>query len=96
VWEAIGRRLRRNYLWIFLLLALSWNLKVYLHPVPADTFQLFLQRATVGLVPGWIVFIVGFVFNMAIFLFAVGTIRLREATGEVLPDTSFHSIRFNA
>jgi hypothetical protein len=89
VWEAIGRRLRRNYLWIFLLLALSWNLKVYLHPVPADTFQLFLQRATVGLVPGWIVFIVGFAFNMMIFVFAVGTIRLREATGEVLPRHQF-------
>jgi uncharacterized membrane protein len=89
VWEAIGRRLRRNYLWIFLLLALSWNLKVYLHPVPADTFELFLQRATVGLVPGRIVFIIGFVFNAAIFMFAVGTIRLREATGEVLPRHQF-------
>ena len=89
VWEAIGRRLRRNYLWIFLLLALSWNLKVYLHPVPADTLELFLQRATVGLVPGWIVFIVGFVFNATIFIFAVGTIRLREATGEVLPRHQF-------
>ena len=89
VWEAIGRRLRRNYLWIFLLLALSWNLKVYLHPVPADTFELFLQRATVGLVPGWIVFIVGFVFNATIFIFAVSTIRLREATGEVLPRHEF-------
>ena len=72
VWEAIGRRLRRNYLWIFLLLALSWNLKVYLHPVPADTFELFLQRATVGLVPGWIVFIVGFVFNAGRFHFCGG------------------------
>lgn len=89
VWEAIGRRLRRNYLWIFALLALSWNLKVYLHPVPADTFQLFLQRATVGLVPGWIVFIIGFVFNAAVFIFAVGTVRLREATGEVLPRHEF-------
>src|ERR1700687_4340254 len=89
VWEAIGRRLRRNYLWIFLLLALSWNLKVYLHPVPADTFELFLQRSTVGLVPGKMVFIIGFVFNAAIFMFAVGTIRLRKATGEVLPRHEF-------
>lgn len=89
VWEAIGRRLRRNYLWIFALLALSWNLKVYLHPVPADTVELFIQRATVGLVPGWIVFIIGFVFNATVFIFAVGTIRLREATGEVLPRHQF-------
>ena len=89
VWEAIGRRLRRNYLWLFALLALSWNLKVYLHPVAADTFQLFLQRATVGLVPGWIVFIVGFIFNVTVLGFAMGTIKLREATGEVLPRHQF-------
>ena len=24
-WEAVGRRLRRNYLWIFILLAVSWR-----------------------------------------------------------------------
>lgn len=89
VWEAIGRRLRRNYLWIFALLALCWNLKVYLHPVAADTFQLFLQRATVGSIPGWIVFTLGFLFNAAVFIFAVGTVRLREATGEVLPRHEF-------
>jgi len=89
VWEAIGRRLRRNYLWLFALLALSWNLKVYLHPVPADTFQLFLQRAGVGLVPGTVVFVIGFVFNAALFVFAMATIRLREATGEVLPRHQF-------
>jgi len=88
-WEAIGRRLRRNYIWIFMLLALSWNLKVYLYPGPAANFEEFLQRATVGLVPGWIVFIIGFVFNATLFFFAVGTIRLREATGEVLPRHEF-------
>ena len=88
-WEAIGRRLRRNYIWIFALLALSWNLKVYLYPAPAANFDQFLTRATVGLVPGWIVFIVGFVFNATLFIFAVFTIRLREATGEVLPRHQF-------
>src|SRR5216684_4265336 len=44
--EAIGRRLRRNYIWIFMLLALSWNLKVYLYPAPAANFDEFLQRVT--------------------------------------------------
>jgi uncharacterized membrane protein len=88
-WEAIGRRLRRNYIWIFALMALSWNLKVYLYPGPATSFDEFLQRATVGLVPGSVVFIVGFIFNAAVFLFAVGTIKLREATGEILPRHEF-------
>ncbi len=88
-WEAIGRRLRRNYIWIFMLLALSCNLKVYLYPAAAANFDEFLRRATVGLVPGSIVFIVGFVFNATLFIFAVSTIRLREATGEVLPRHQF-------
>lgn len=89
VWEAIGRRLRRNYIWLFALLALCWNLKVYIHPTPAASFDEFLLRATVGLVPGWVVFITGFVFNATLFMFAVFTIRLREATGEVLPRHEF-------
>jgi uncharacterized membrane protein len=88
-WEAIGRRLRRNYLWIFALLALSWNLKVYLHPLPARDFNAFIDRATVGVVPGWLVFVFGVIFNAAIAIFAIGTVRLREATGEVLPQHQF-------
>jgi uncharacterized membrane protein len=88
-WEAVGRRLRRNYLWIFALLALSWNLKVYLHPLPARDFNAFIDRATVGVVPGWLVFVAGVFFNAAIAIFAIGTVRLREATGEVLPQHQF-------
>jgi len=88
-WEAIGRRLRRNYLWIFALLALSWNLKVYLHPLPARDFNAFIERAQVGIVPGWAVFACGVLFNAAIAIFAIGTVRLREATGEVLPQHEF-------
>jgi uncharacterized membrane protein len=88
-WEAIGRRLRRNYLWIFALLALSWNLKVYLSTLPARDFDAFIERATVVVVPGWIVFVVGVIFNAAICIFAIGTLRLREATGEVLPKHEF-------
>jgi uncharacterized membrane protein len=88
-WEAVGRRLRRNYLWIFMLLALSWNLKVYLHPIPAVSFDEFLFRARVGVVPGSGIFLAGVIFNLGIFIFAIATVRLREATGEVLPRHEF-------
>jgi uncharacterized membrane protein len=88
-WEAIGRRLRRNYIWIFALLALSWNLKVYLHPYAAHDFDDFLSRARVGLVPGWAVFVCGIIFNSAVIAFAVATVRLRDATGEVLSHHEF-------
>ncbi len=94
-WEAVGRRLRRNYLWIFALLAASWNLKVYLHPIPAHDFDEFLRRAAIGFIPGEFMVAFGIVFNVAVLVFAFGTLRLRQATGEVLPhhEFNFHPIR---
>ena len=94
-WEAVGRRLRRNYLWIFVLLASAWNLKVYLHPHPAENFAIFLNRATVGVVPGALIFTIGILFNLLVIIFALATLRLRDATGEVLSqrDFDFHPLR---
>lgn len=89
-WEALGRRLRRNYLWIFVLLAACWNLKVYIHPVPAYDFNAFIDRATIGVVPGEVVFLTGVFFNAGLTIFALATMRLREATGEVLTERDFH------
>lgn len=93
-WEAVGRRLRANYLWIFILLALSWSLKIYIHPSPIPTtttedrrlfWDIFTQRATVGLAPGWMVITIGAVFNFLIFFVAFSTLKLRDASSEVLP-----------
>jgi uncharacterized membrane protein len=89
-WEALGRRLRRNYLWIFVLLAACWNLKVYIHPVPAYDFNAFVDRATIGVVPGSFVLLTGILFNAGLFIFAAATTRLRQATGEVLMERDFH------
>ncbi len=97
-WEAIGRRLRANYLWIFILLALSWALKVYIHPSPIPTtspadlerfWELFMDRAQVGLAPGWLVILAGGIFNFLIFFVAFSTLKLRDASSEVLPLESF-------
>jgi uncharacterized membrane protein len=98
VWEAVGRRLRANYLWIFILLALSWSLKIYIHPSPIPTtsevdrqvfWQILFQRAQVGLAPGWLVITVGALFNLAIFFVAFSTLKFRDASSEVLPLEKF-------
>jgi uncharacterized membrane protein len=93
LWEALGRRMRRNYLWLFMLLAASWNLKVYLHPFPAMNADEFIRRAAVGVVPGDVVFLLGILFNVGIVIFAFATVRLKQATGEVLPTHEFHPFR---
>ncbi len=94
-WEAIGRRLRSNYIWIFVLLALSWTLKVYLHPFPATTLEVFVNRATVGLVPGWLVIVSGIFFNLILLFLSVGTLQLKDAASEVLAHDKFewHPLR---
>lgn len=94
-WEAVGRRLRSNYLWIFILLALSWTLKVYIHPVPAENFAEFVDRAHVGLAPGWLVIVAGATFNLVIFFIAFSTLKLRDSSSEVLPleDFEWHPLK---
>jgi len=93
-WEAVGRRLRANYLWIFILLAVSWTLKIYIHPTPIPTttpeeraafWDVALARARVGFAPGWLVVTVGAIFNFLIFFVAFSTLKLRDSSSEVLP-----------
>ena len=88
--EALGRRLRRNYLWMFMLLAASWNLKVYMHPFETHTLNDFIRKAEIGVVPGEVVILTGIFFNVGLALFAFFTMRLREAKGEVLTERDFH------
>jgi len=83
--EAVGRRLRQNYLIIFFMLALTWVLKVETYHTPARTFAEFVERAAIGPIPGWCVLGVGVVFNLAIIILAVATARMQEAPGEVQP-----------
>jgi uncharacterized membrane protein len=72
--QAFGKRLRRNYCWLFIVLALCWATKVLIHPVPAENFAELIQRASIyHLVPGWIVIVAGLIFNSALIAIAIGT-----------------------
>jgi len=82
--EAIGRRLRRNYIWLFLILGLAWAAKLALHPSPAYSFQSFLNHATIGFVPGQIVALLLTGFYIVIFTIALLTVGLQDSPGEVL------------
>ncbi len=63
LWEALGRRLRRNYIWIFGVLLLSWVVKILIHPsTPNDAGDL-LRRIAIGPIPAWVVLLTGVIFN---------------------------------
>lgn len=85
LWEALGRRFRRNYFWIYAILALAWVAKVWLQPSSAETWSQFVSRAAVGSIPGSVVLIAGTLLYGLLFLIGLLTIGLQKATGEVLP-----------
>lgn len=85
IWEAFGRRLRRNYFWLFLILYASWVAKIWLFPLPAVTLQEFIQRSAVGPVSGQVMILLGLIIYGFLALVAMVTINMTRATGEVLP-----------
>lgn len=85
MWEAAGRRLRRNYFWIYIVLLVSWIIKIILHPEPVRSLADFVSRAAIAGIPGEIVILGGLVFYVGLVVFAVWTARFHQASGEVLP-----------
>jgi len=85
LWEALGRRLRRNYFWIFLILYASWVSKIWLFPEPAVSVTEFISRSAVGPVSGQMMITLGFVFYITLGILAVATVTMTHATGEILP-----------
>ncbi len=67
--EAVARRLKRNYVFIFAIILVAWTLKVFIHArTPIDSIEHFYNALAVYALPAWIacvvylgtVFIVGF------------------------------------
>lgn len=54
--EAIGRRLKRNYVFIFILIMVAWVTKIFLHaPMAMDGIGSFYRALRVGHIPAWLV-----------------------------------------
>ena len=84
--EAFGRRLRRNYSWIFVVLAGCWLAKICIHPEPVANIGEVVERAGVyHLVPGWIVIGVGIVFNLGLIVIALLTLGQRKEEVRIYP-----------
>ena len=57
--EAIGRRLKRNYMFIFILILVAWLTKIFLHAsAPINDFVSFYHALRIGHIPSWLVALV--------------------------------------
>ncbi len=57
IWEAMGRRLRRNYAGIYGILLGSWLVVLMTHPSTTTSMSDIIARASVGPVPGEVMFL---------------------------------------
>lgn len=61
--RAIGRRLRRNFGWIFALQGAAYFAKIAIHPYDVTTWNEFVFRAHIGPIPGWLAMLAGLMFH---------------------------------
>lgn len=86
--QAMARRLRRNYIWLFLILLLAWLLKTTTSALQPgqDTARIIhsatelSNNAAIGYVPGWIILIAILVFYSWMLYIMM---KHRETTGEL-------------
>lgn len=78
-WRALGRRIRRNYGYIFAFQAVAYVGKIAIHPTPIVSLDHFWTRMAVGPVPGAVVFAAGVVFHAGWALLAIWSRRLDRA-----------------
>jgi uncharacterized membrane protein len=76
--EAAGRRLRRNYGWIFAIQVAAYVGKLLIHPVPITSLADVWERATIGFIPGQVVLLAGLVFHGTWLTIAIVTLKSRR------------------
>ena len=72
---AIGRRIRRNYLWILLIQSLAYGGKIAVHPTPVVGWEQAMQRASVGPIHGSVIISVGLFYVLSWSLIAAWSFR---------------------
>ena len=80
--EAVGRRLKRNYVFIFILIMVAWVTKIFLHArEPIDSVWAFYRSLSVGHIPSWLV---AFIFGVTLTLVIGITIYVgKKTSGEI-------------
>jgi uncharacterized membrane protein len=82
--EALGWRLRRNYVWLYAILLLTWLAKIALHPATATSMGTLVARAAIGPLPGWLVLTAGLLFDGGLIAIALVTWSMQTTAGEIV------------
>ncbi len=80
--DALGRRLRKNYSWIFAIQLVSYLGKLAIHPAPLASLDELWARATIGPIPGQLVLLAGLLFHGSWITMAFLTLGSRRGRGQ--------------
>ncbi|WP_189051005.1 DUF2270 domain-containing protein [Aliidongia dinghuensis] len=80
--DAVGRRLRKNYAWIFTIQVVAYLGKLAIHPVPLSSFDELWVRAAIGPFPGQVVLLAGLAFHSTWLVLAVMTLHAGRGKGQ--------------
>lgn len=83
---ALGWRLRRNYLWLYIAVFVIWLGKLHLKGEPSYDVSTLVSRATIDGIPGWLVFCLVGVFYAGLIAIAVGAHRIYPLGDEQVQD----------
>ncbi len=89
--ESIGRRLKRNYVWIFLFILLSWGSKIVLDSYHGDgeyavvSVNTFLAAVGREINPGWVPVTVFVMATVEVLIFCIWAVLLKEYSGDIGP-----------
>ena len=89
--EAVGRRMKRNYVFIFLLIMIAWIMKIFLHArQPIGSLRAFYDELQVGYIPSWFV---AFMFvGTLVIVIGIAIYVGRKASGEITEFGSHRSL----
>jgi len=80
--EAVGRRLKRNYIWLYGVILVAWVEKIFLHAEPKiASWAAFYRQLEYGAMPGWIIIL--FVTGFYAFLIGLLAYTLKQGSEEV-------------
>lgn len=74
--RAIGRRLRKNYVYILIVQGVAYFGKLAIHPTAMTTVDEMLERAAIGPIPGEVVMLCGVCFHSGWMMLAYVTWRI--------------------
>jgi len=81
--EALLLRLRRNYVWLYAIILITWLVKLFIHPVPAARFAEVFERMGAGPLSSWVILTLVAVFYAAVVLPLFTDLGKRAAVDEI-------------